>query len=101
MTQKESELDAALNRVCDEESFIAFLGTLSEDWFDEQRKEAANPSSPYHPGANGWENGTIGSFLEAASACGLANLRSLNSQGRNDNPWHRAATIIYSGKHYE
>jgi hypothetical protein len=98
---KETELDLALEKVCDEASFIAFLEALSKDWYDEQRKEAVDPSPPYGPGANGWENGTIGDFLEAASACALDHLNNPTSTFKWDNPWRQAAAIIYSGKYYE
>jgi len=53
------------------------------------------------PGRNGWENGTIGSFLERASACGMAHLRTAASNRQPDNPWRRAAEIVYCGKIYE
>jgi hypothetical protein len=55
-------------QVVDETSFLQFLAALKDDWDDEQAKESVAPSSPYGPGANGWENGTIGAFLEAAIA---------------------------------
>ena len=98
---KDSDLDSVLARVCDEDTFITFLAALSEDWEDEQRKEAVCPSPPYGPGANGWENGSIGSFLDAASDCARAHLNNPNSKSKHDNPWRRAAEIIYSGKYYE
>lgn len=97
----DSDLEAVLARVCDEETFIVFLAALSEDWNDEQRKEAVHPSSPYGPGANGWENGTIGMFLEAASAFGSDHLSNPVSRLKHSNTWRQAAAIIYGGKFYE
>ncbi len=95
------KLETVLENICDEASFIAFLSALSEDWNEEQRIEATQPSSPYGRGANGWENGSIGSFLEAASAYGQAHLSNPASRLKHNNPWRQAAEIIYSGKFYE
>lgn len=84
-----------LEAVHDEASFVAFLDALAADRKDEVRKEKANPSSPSGPGANGWENGTIEAFLEAAVAwAGSYPIRSAN-------PWRRCAEILYMGKTYE
>ena len=55
-----------LEQVTDRESFFAFVQALIDDWQDEVLKERAHPSSPFGPGANGWENGTIDSYLDAA-----------------------------------
>ena len=95
------ELSAALDAVCDEESFVRFLDALGADWEDEAKKEKINPSSPYCPGANGWENGTIGAFLEAAAEWGRASRDGLQYYEKPNNPWKRCADIIYMGKLYE
>jgi hypothetical protein len=68
-----SQLEGILDAVNDEQSFLRFVQALAEDWEDEQQKELANPSSPYGPGANGWENGTIGAYLNAAVRESLKN----------------------------
>ncbi|WP_230942313.1 hypothetical protein [Burkholderia stagnalis] len=47
---------------------MEFLAHLATDWFTEAEIEATTPSSPYSSGALGWENGSIGSFLEASCA---------------------------------
>ena len=96
-----SNLETMLEAVADEQSFLRFLQTLAEDWDDEQRQELANPRSPYGSGANGWENGTIGAFLHAAVSWGDVSVGSLESYEKPDNPWKRAAQIIYMGKIYE
>ena len=57
-----------LEQVTDRESFLAFVRALAADREDEVAKEQVQPSSPYGPGANGWENATIEAFLEAALA---------------------------------
>jgi hypothetical protein len=52
-----TDLRALADQVTDEPSFVQFVLALSADWEDEREKEKASPSSPYGPGANGWENG--------------------------------------------
>lgn len=85
------------SRVQDERSFLEFLEALAADRQDEVKKEKAKPTSPYGPGAKGWENGTIEAFLDAASAWAKA------TAGRNPagNAWQRCAQILSAGKFYE
>ncbi len=87
-----------IESVHDEQSFIAFLKALSDNWEMAQSAGNIRPSPPYGPDHAGWENGTIGSFLEAASRFGEAWLALERS---SDNPWKRAAKIIHAGKYYE
>jgi hypothetical protein len=96
-----SRLEAILNSVNDEQSFLQFLQALAEDWEDEQQKELAHPSSPYGSGANGWENGTIGAYLDAAGRWGNASIDGLIFYEKPSNPWQRAAQILHMGKLYE
>lgn len=96
-----SQLQAILDSVTDEQSFLRFLQALAEDWEDEQQKELANPSPPYCTGANGWENGTIGAFLDAAFQWGDSSSDGLRFYEKPSNPWKRAAEILYMGKLYE
>ena len=102
-TYEDSEefLHATLMNVRDEASFLAFIKTLCEDRMDDRQKEMLKPSSPYGPSANGWENGTIEAFLEAAYACGIRWIDEANVDDEPDNDWFRAARIIYCGKSYE
>lgn len=92
-----------LDAVRDEESFLRFLEALAADRANEVEKEKTDPSPPYSPGANGWENGTIETFLEAAAEWGRASTNGLQFCGESvyekpDNPWKRCADIIYMGK---
>ena len=87
--------------VHDEESFLEFLNALCGDREDEVRKEAENPSSPYGPGANGWENGSIQAFLGAACAWADTSKNGMPLYTPPKNPWRRFADIIHSGKFYE
>jgi hypothetical protein len=63
-----SDLYEKLERVTDRQSFFDFVKALIEDREDEVAKEKSNPSNSYGPGANGWENSTIESYLAAALA---------------------------------
>lgn len=90
----EAKLHGVLESVCDETTFCKFLQALSEDWFAEKEIEKSSPSGKYGPGPLGWENGTIGDFLGAASV-------GLHTRSSETNPWQRAARIIWLGKIYE
>jgi hypothetical protein len=96
-----ADLLTLAKNVDDEASFIAFICALGADWEDGQRKEAINHSSPYGPGPNGWENCSIGAFLEAAQAWGKASMDRPELDLAVGNPWCRAAQILYAGKSYE
>ena len=95
------DIDELIDSVETEEDFLNFLLVLAEDREDEVEKEKANPSSPYGPGANGWENGSIESFLGAALAWGQSSKNGLEFYEKPPNPWKRAAQIIHAGKFYE
>jgi hypothetical protein len=92
--EAEQRLYEVLDQVHDEKTFCEFLNALSHDWYQEQEIERATPSGPYSPGALGWENGTIGAFLDAASV-------GLYGRSEETNPWKRAAHIIWLGKIYK
>ena len=96
-------LDDLLDSVCDEESFRRFLFALAADREDSSSKEAAQPSSPYGPDANGWENTTIDRFLYAAVRWARASEEGLPLADYEppSNPWRRCAEILYAGKGYE
>ena len=100
MTDQIPSPENFLDKVIDEQTFLKFLQLLASDWNREQALETQNPSTPYSSGTLGWENGTIGQFLESAAACGIDHL-SNDSGAFGDNPWKKAACIIYSGKTYE
>ncbi|WP_414448210.1 hypothetical protein AB4851_01965 [Burkholderia sp. 22PA0099] len=96
-----TKLNNALEQVADERSFLAFLAHLATDWFTEAEVEASNPSSPYSSGALGWENDSIGPFLEASCAWADASRKGLKYYTPPENPWRRAADILISGEIYE
>lgn len=90
-----------LEQVRDRESFFVFVRALAEDWEDEVQKEKLSPSSPYGRGANGWENGSIGAYLEAALRW-AETTRMGQAQGLPEGPsWEAFAVFLYCGKIYE
>ena len=100
-TEPPRDLQDLQDAVCGEETFLRFVAALAEDWDDEQAKERANPSPPHGPGANGWENGTIGALLERAAAWGSATKEGTVPYTPPTNVWRRCAQILWSGKFHE
>ena len=85
--------------VTDFESFIQFVTWLASDRADEVAKERVASSSPRGPDAEGWENGTIEDFLEAATAWAV-DVR--NKSGQDPEPtWRELARFLHAGKIYE
>lgn len=92
------DLHLLVEQVSDEATFIEFVRCLGRDFAQEARLEQTHPSSPHGQGALGWENRTIDSMLEAATAW------AEDSRGNYDqaaNPWLRCARILFAGKFYE
>ena len=93
-----SDLHDLVDRVEDEKSFIAFVSALATDRGDEVEQEASSSSSPYDPGVNGWENGAIEAFLEAAVAWAEASINGKDTYKKRENSWQRCAEILLMGK---
>jgi hypothetical protein len=91
------DLDALLDRVNSKETFLEFVAALRDDWEAERAEGKATPSSPYGPGARGWENGSIGAFLDAMHA--WADDSGDRVQSSPD--WRTFAHVLYAGKFYE
>ena len=87
--------------VCDQRTFLAFVRALAADREDEVAKERGKPSSPYGPGANGWENGTIEAFLNAAASWAEDTEFGKTQGFLEHNPWRQFAAFLYCGKAYE
>lgn len=84
------------------DAFLAFVEALRADRADEERKERIHPSSPYGPGANGWENGSIEAFLSAAGAWGEATSAITGEPMLPEVPtWRSIALFLLAGKEYE
>jgi hypothetical protein len=89
-------LDELLEKVNSKGTFFQFVKALKEDKIEEDEKEKTSPSSPYGRGANGWENGTISTFLDAIEAYGE------DSDLIKEEPnWKNFALLLYAGKFYE
>ncbi len=96
----ETPLINLLEAVHDRDSFLAFVQALGDDHADEEAKEALEPSPPFSPGWNEWENGRIADFLWAAVRY---------AQDHGDRPtglprepsWKAFAEFLYGGKIYE
>ena len=74
------------------------MTALADDFARERALETQNSSSPYGPGAIGWQNNRVDTVLECAAAWAT----STRNRGASDsNPWHRAAEILDMGKIYE
>ncbi|WP_111980139.1 DUF7660 family protein [Algibacillus agarilyticus] len=95
------DLNQLANSVETEQDLLNFVQALMNDRTDEEQKEKVNPSSPYSSGVNGWENGDIVSFLDAALAWGKASTNGLEFYEKPENPWKRIAHILHAGKFYE
>ncbi len=91
------QLHELLDHVDGPESFLEFVKVLRADWEEDCRK----PATPYGAGANGWENGTIGAFLEAGHAWAEASKFGSNQDLKDASPWRLFATFLYCGKIYE
>jgi hypothetical protein len=94
------ELHEQADAVSDWRTLLAFARALIADREEEVAKEKESPSSPYGPGANGWENGRIEDFLEAATRW-AESTRFGETQGLSGNPWRQFAAFLYCGKIYE
>jgi hypothetical protein len=95
------DLVSAAQAVADERAFIRLLQMMALDRQDEQQKELASPSPPYSAGANGWENGSIEAFLDAAAAWAEATSRTTHLGAGPSDAWRRAAMIVVAGAFYE
>ena len=90
------DLNELLEKVDSKETFLQFVKALKEDKVEEDEKEKTSPPSPYGPGANGWENGSISTFLDAVEAYGE------DSDLIKEEPnWKSFALLLYAGKFYE
>jgi hypothetical protein len=95
------ELDKALDKVKDAESFLVFARLLAHDRADAAAKDAIAPPAYYNPGANEWENLTIESFLEAAIRWAEATQFGTTQGLDPRNPWKQFAVFLVCGKIYE
>lgn len=93
---EDDDLIQLLDEVHDRASFFAFVRALATDRAASVAKEQVQPSGPYEPDANGWENTTIEAFFEAALAWAEDSGRMPEAAS-----WQAFATFLYGGKIYE
>ncbi|KWA00216.1 hypothetical protein [Burkholderia territorii] len=96
-----ARLQHALERVTDERTLIHFLRVLGHDWHKERQLDADVPPSPFAAAALGWENRSIGEYLEAMVDWAEASEDGLRGYDPPDNPWRRMADILLAGKNRE
>jgi hypothetical protein len=101
MSQNEDALFQAREAVHDEETFLQFLLALRDDREAAVAQEKVAPSSPFGPGAGGWENTTIERFLDTAVRWARDSVNGNPFYKKPDNPWRRFADILYAAKIYE
>ena len=94
------DLEEMLEAVIDRNSFLAFVRALVADRQDEVAKEKENPSSPWGPGANGWQHDTIEAYLDAAAAW-MEDSQGTAWELPAEPSWKSFATFLYRGKGYE
>jgi len=102
---KDKLLELAEN-VVDEKSFLAFARELIKDRETAVKKEKDNPSSPYGPDADGWENTSIESYLEGAVAWAEdsqfgSRMAFPEYELRNVSDWRKFAAFLMAGRVYE
>jgi hypothetical protein len=91
------ELEQLVNQVNSKETFLEFVRALVADWDEEQKLEKKSPSNPFGRGAKGWENGSIGSFLDAMQAWTVDSREKILAAP----DWKTFARILLAGKFYE
>jgi len=85
-----------ISRVNSKETFLEFLKALESDWNKEQEMSKGAQLAPFLPGALGWENRSVGGFLEAMHAW------ACDAQWLDDEPsWRMFAELLLAGKSYE
>jgi hypothetical protein len=91
------DLSDMADKVNSKETFLEFVRALAADRAEEEKLEKKSPSSPYGPGALGWENGSIEAFLDAMQAWASDSGDKVPEQPS----WNTFARILLAGKFYE
>jgi hypothetical protein len=95
------ELHEQLERVTDQESFVAFARALAKDRASAAQAEAKNPALPYGADAGGWENTSIEAFLDAAVAWAEDSNFGATQGLAAVSLWRKFAVFLYCGRIYE
>ncbi|HMV82750.1 MAG TPA: hypothetical protein PLD20_03395 [Blastocatellia bacterium] len=100
MKERESQPtpEEMLDRVCDKDSFIAFVQALAGEREDAEKIEKENQDIYFVDGAHNWKNADIASFLHAA--LGYFDERPFH-KAEQEPSWKMFAEFLYVGKIYE
>lgn len=94
------DLTAMVKEVHTEADFLRFARALLANWEDEQKQLPAQPRAHYgERGPNGWENGSIGSFLSGMIR--WAEDKDHSQQYNADPDWGLFALMLLAGSRYE
>jgi hypothetical protein len=93
-------LSNLVEAVSDRQSFLVFVKVLVADRSMAEELENESPSSPNGPGALGWENGSIATFLESAVAW-TEDWKGKKGELPETPSWQSFARFLYAGKYYE
>jgi hypothetical protein len=93
--EEKADLYLLQEAVKDKTSFLKFADALLQNWLDECQKESFSPID--NADTDGWQNGDLASFLEAAIA--WASVHPMFSD--EINPWQKFAAFLHAGKFYE
>ena len=89
-------LEHLIQRVNSKDTFLEFLKALESNWTKDQELREGAQLAPFLPGPSGWENLSVGGFLEAMHAW------ACDSQWLDDEPsWRMFAELLLAGKGYE
>ena len=91
------DIHASLDVVNDIPSLLSFINLLRVDWDRSRELENESPSNPYASDHLGWENTTIGNFLESAARWA----EDSKLPHVVTNPYRTFAQILMAGKCYE
>ena len=91
------DLNQVVQQVDSKETFLEFVSLLCADWQSSQATEKTNPSAPYGPAALGWENPSLGPFLESLNAWSTDMGERLPSTAS----WRTFAEMLIAAKYYE
>ena len=91
------ELHELADRVDSKETFLEFVAALRANWEASRAEEGAQPSLPYSAAARGWENPSLGPFLEAMHAW----TEDMGDRVAAQPSWRTFAGMLMAAKIYE
>ncbi len=90
-----------IESVKDRDTFLQFLNAVIADRAHAEEAEQLDPKTHQWSGANGWQNTSIASFLEAASCYFSHTDCPHNKSTSSQLEWSDLANFLYFGKIYE